>query len=256
LSSDLDISVESPQMVKITYGNGDLVEGNTPRQVDIYISCDPSAQVLTFSQFLVPNPSNPPPPYYLYQLNLTSSQLCPPITNCMADDFTFDVISSINTYKTTWTPPFGGPQTLTYAPCSRGTFAGCGTDPIFSQCYNQSNCCAVCQSWMEDTGPAGACLGLSENLLGVTVITPVTVKITYGAGDMVEITPRQVDVYISCDPAAGILTFVKFIPPTPQNPPPPYYLFQIFFSSSTLCDTNSDNNHISAFLSSLGINYP
>jgi len=235
----------------ITYGKGDLVAGVTPRKVQIYITCDQSASTLTFDNFIPPSSSDPPPPYYIYQIYFRSSTLC---TNtyqqCNATGFDFSSIAANNNYQASWTT-----QTLYYAPCSAGIPEGCGTyGPIINQCYNKTNCCAVCQTWEEDTGPAGTCLGLSENFLGVTIITPATVKISYGGGDNVDTTPRQVDIYISCDPMANILTFVKFVPPQPINPPPPYYLYQIFFSSSTLC--NSDSNHISAFLSSLGIKYP
>jgi hypothetical protein len=246
----MSVTPLDPVSVKISYGGGDTAD-SIPRQVDIYINCEPEASVLTFENFIPAIPQDPPPPVYLYQLYLSSSSLCNSGPgNCSAMGFSFSQIAAIQNSQISWQPSPGAPnQTLTYAPCSAGTSTGCGTQgPPANQCTGQSNCCAVCQSWTEDTGPQGACLGLSNNLMGVTIINPVSVKISYGGGDMAEQIQRRVDVYIGCDPTASTMTFVKFIQPMPIDPPPPYYLYQLFLTSSTLCNTQ-----IPDFLSSLGI---
>jgi len=248
----LGIRSLSSTNVIVTYGGGDPVD-TTPRQVDIYIDCDPNASVLDFSNFAAPSPVDPPPPYYLFALYLNSSALCSSSngSTCpILPGFDFDQIAASNNYQASWTSSDGFPETITYAPCTSGIGSTCGTSPM-NQCANQEHCCAVCQSWIEDTGSAGSCLGLSSKLLGVKVLDPVTVTVSYGGGDMAENTPRQVDIYISCDPAASVLTFVKFIPATAQSPPPPVYLYQLFLSSNHLC-----YGKISELLATMGIQYP
>jgi len=235
----LSLVAMNSSSVKITYGAGDVVD-TTPRQVDVYINCDNSASILDFANFIPAQPQNPPPPFYLFSLYLKSSMLCPSSSSLcpVIPGFDFDYIAMERNYQYSWVVN-NIPQKLTYAPCSSGVVIPCGST---------SSQCTVCQSWgMGNT----ACLGLSTNLLSVTVITPVTVKITYGGGDPVGDVPRQVDIYISCDPAASRLSFVKFIEPTGQNPPPTIYLYQLFLSSNTLCTTQADR-----FLNSLGIQYP
>jgi len=238
------VSVINSQMVKVTYTGGDLAE-DAPRQVDIYISCNSSAGILDFYNFTIPYPQNPPPPYYLYQLYLQSSSLCAGSgkSQCpLVPGFSFGGIAALNNYQTTWTVN-GQTEMLSYAPCSSGIPTPCGT-----QCANQASCCAVCQS----VGFETMCLGMSSKLIGVTVMNPVSVKISYGGGDFFQnSTPSQVDITINCDPAAGQLTFVKFIEPTPSNPPPSVYIFQLFLSSATLC-----SSPISDFLATIGIEYP
>jgi hypothetical protein len=254
-SNFMGVTEYTPLSVKLSYGKGDYVDVSS-RQVDIYIYCDPTASVLSFDNFIPAFPQNPAPPVYLYKLYLGSSSLCSNVTSsCSATGFNFAQIAAIQDAQATWLPSPGLlPQNISYAPCSAGTSTGCGIQgPPYNQCTGKSNCCAVCQSWQVDVGNQGACLGLSNDLLGVTILTPVSVKITYGSGDMVDFdnTPRRVDVYISCDPAASTMTFVKFIQAPAQNPPPPYYLYQLFLASSTLCNTQ-----MSDFLSSLGISFP
>jgi len=247
------ISALNSTTVKLTYEQGDLVmEDGTGRQVDVYISCDKSAAVLDFDKLVQPQVVQPPPPVYLYQLYLRSSALCQSGSRCPAQDgFNFGVISSLSDYKASWSPPNGAPtQTITYAPCSAGTSTGCGSGS-WNQCYNQPGCCAVCETWpLGEDYTEGACLGLSSQLLGVSVINAITVKISYGGGDDVIGTPRQVDIYIVCDPSASeTLSFIKFIQAIPQNPPPAYYLYELYLSSSSLC-----SEPLPQFLSSLGIN--
>jgi len=140
--------------------------------------------------------------------------------------------------KASWTPPGGTTsQTLSFAPCSSGGIpGGCGTaGPPINQCTGQSGCCAVCQSWIEDTGPAAACCGQTAKLSAQSSTSSTSVKITYAGGDLAENTPRQVDVYINCDPTASVLTFQSFVAPSASNPPPPFYLYTLTLSSSSLC---------------------
>jgi hypothetical protein len=160
------------------------------------------------------------------------------LSQCTLPGFDFSQIAADNSWSAQWTPPWGaGVETITYAPCTNGTSTGCGTEPPFNQCY-QPNCCAVCQTWIEDTGPAGACLGKASNFQSLTEINSTTVKLTYGGGDLVETSPRQIDIYFTCDPESfDVLKFVNFIPAISQNPPPPVYLYQLYLSSSALCGT-------------------
>jgi hypothetical protein len=246
------VPINVPRGVKITYGGGDVVD-TTPRQVDVYIYCDIHSTVLSFQNLIVPYPQDPPPPYYLYSLFLNSSTLCSTngTSECPAlPGFDFNRIASFNNYQTSWTVD-GTTQSIDYAPCTGGISAPCGTNS-WNQCANKHDCCAVCQNWVGSSGPDASCLGLTSKLLGVKILDPVTVVISYGGGDMVENIPRQVDIYISCDPAADILTFVKFIQPTAQTPPPPVYLYQLFLSSNSLCF----GKPISEFLATLGIQLP
>jgi len=219
---------------------------------DVYLVLDSSwdnfsAGILDFFNFTSAVPQNPPPPVYQYKMYLRSSSLCsgggksqcPPVPG-----FTFTTIAGYNNYQTSWSVN-GITETLYYAPCSSGIPTPCGT-----QCASKSDCCAVCQSM--GSSDSGMCLGLSSKLIGVTVLNPVAVKISYAGGDSFQnSTPSQVDITIFCDPAASQLTFVKFIEPTPSNPPPPVYIFQLFLSSSNLC-----SSQISDFLQSMGIDYP
>jgi len=224
---------------------------DTGRKIDVYISCDKSANVLDFDKLVQPQEVNPPPPVYLYELYLRSSALCSSGTRCPTQEgFNFGVISSRSDYKASWTPPGFPTQAITFAPCSGGTTTGCGSRHD-QHCHNQPGCCAVCQTWpMGEDYSEGACLGLSSKLLGVTVINAITVKISYGGGDDVLFTPRQVDIYIVCDPAASeTLSFIKFIQATPQDPPPAYYNYELYLASASLCSES-----LPKFLSSLGIN--
>jgi hypothetical protein len=238
LSSNLQmISQVSSNQVKITYGKGDLVQ-TTPRQVDIYITCDTSAGILSFANFTEPIPSNPPPPAYVYTLNLTSSAICSGSGPCFLQGYHFNYISAFNNWSSSWTPPSSAtPETISYAPCSSGVPNGCGTAGFpMNQCTNKSDCCAVCQSWIEETtGSQGACLGLSNKLMEITALSNWGVILTYGGGDNVVTTERRVNVMILCDPRSTLLTFEDFIPPNPQNPPPPFYEYLLVLSSSDLC---------------------
>jgi hypothetical protein len=230
----LSVTTLSPYSVKISYGGGDPVL-DTPRQVDIMIYCDYRSSLLTFVDFIVPPAQFPPPPIYLYTLILSSSTLCGSGV-CNLPGFDFIPISSGNNYSSTWTPPGTTvTQTISYAPCSGGLLLGCGYIPNYNQCMNKSSCCAVCQSWTQDTGPVGVCLGLADQVLNVSAISSKTVKITYGQGDPVDYTPRQVDILITCDPSAFGLDFVAFQPAVPKLPPPPFYLYTLTLISSKLC---------------------
>jgi hypothetical protein len=128
-------------------------------------------------------PLDPPPPFYNYELHLSSSQLCSSSngSKCQAPPgFDFNRIASINSYKTSWTVD-GTTETVSYAPCSSGIANSCGTNP-WNQCAGKTGCCAVCNSLSGATGPDANCLGLSSKLLGVKVQNPVTVIISYGGG--------------------------------------------------------------------------
>jgi hypothetical protein len=237
ISDFQNISQVSPNQVKITYGRGDLVE-TTPRQVDIYISCDASGGLISFVNFTEPVPQTPPPPVYLFTLVLTSSAICSEPGPCFLQGYHFNYIAAFNNWSSTWTPPSTAtPETISYAPCSSGVPKGCGTAGLpMNQCTNKSNCCAVCQSWIEETtGSQGACLGLSKKLMAITAVSNFGVILTYGGGDKVDGTERRVNVMIICDPSSALLTFENFIPPKPQNPPPPFYEYVLVLSSSDLC---------------------
>jgi len=226
--------ISSTQVI-ITYGWGDVVD-TKPRQVEIIISCDPTAKVLTFVNFIPATPLIPPPPAYLYTLLLSSSVLCVP--PCSVPGFNFNPISSRPSYSFEWISPDGSSEIISLSPCSSGLPKGCGTQgPPFNQCTEKPNCCAVCETWNDNFGTKGACLGLSNHLLNTSAISERAVKLTYGGGDIITITPRQVDVIIFCDPNADELTFIDFIPPVPKNPPPPYYLYTVILSSSMLCES-------------------
>jgi len=242
LSSNLQsITQVSSNEVKITYGRGDLVQ-TTPRQVDIYITCDSNAGKLTFVNFTEATPLTPPPPAYVYTLNLSSSIICSASGSCVLPGYHFNYISAFQNWSSSWTPPGAStPETISYAPCSSGISSGCGIEGSpMNQCGNKPNCCAVCESWKEDTGTQSACLGLSHQLMAITAISNLGVKITYGGGDTVDGTERRVDVMILCDPRSTLLTFVDFIIPQPQNPPPPYYEYVLVLSSSDLCGASDD----------------
>jgi hypothetical protein len=234
----LPIREISSTQVIITYAGGD-VSDTTPRQVDIIISCDPTAKVLTFVNFIPAVPLLPPPPVYLFTLVLSSSVLCGSVPPCSLPGFNFNQISTQPAYYYEWKPAdSSASQTISLSPCSSGLPKGCGTQgPPINQCAGQPNCCAVCQSWIEDIGPAGVCLGLTKHLLNVSASSEREVKLTYGGGDLVDLTPRRVDVIIFCDPSATVLRFIDFIPPFPKVPPPPYYLYTVILSSSVLCES-------------------
>jgi len=155
---------------------------------------------------------------------------------CSINGFSFDSISASNGWQSPWSPPGDpNPQTLSYSPCG-ATPNGCGgSPPPTNQCYNLPQCCVVCQSWMQDTGPAGACLGLQSKFLGGQKMSETSVQLTFGGGDVVDTTPRQVNIVINCDPTATALTFNNFEAPSPSDPPPPYYLYILTLHSSTLC---------------------
>jgi hypothetical protein len=152
------------------------------------------------------------------------------------DGFSFEQIQANNNWKSPWDPPGDpNPQTISYSPCG-AIPNGCGSNPPPSnQCYNIPNCCVVCQEWNQDTGAAGACLGLENKFLGADKLSDTAVKLTFGGGDVVETTPRQVDIVINCDPTATALTFNNFEAASPTDPPPPYYLYTLTLHSSTLC---------------------
>jgi len=231
-----NITQVSQYQAKITYGRGDLVQ-TTPRQVDVYISCNPSSGLLSFDNFVEPQPLNPPPPTYIFSLYVSSSVICPHSSSCVLDGYHFNYIAAVQNLSSSWTPPgTTDSQTISYAPCSSGIPSGCGTAGLpDNQCTNKANCCAVCESWRGSNGLMGACLGLSSQLMSVTAISNIGVKITYGSGDKAMGTERRVDVVILCDPKAELLTFVDFIPPEPENPPPPFYEYVLVLSSSELC---------------------
>jgi hypothetical protein len=239
----LGVTQLSATEVKITYGNGDKVPDGTPRQVDIYISCDPEASILTFEDFVQSDQTNPPPPFYTYNLTLSSSILCDGSVRCYQKGYHFNYISAYTNWSHPWTPPGGNiPQTIQYAPCSTGIPSGCGKlGPPANQCTDKKDCCAVCQSWVDQAGNEGACLGLSDHLLGITAISNYGVQISYGGGDTVNGIERRVDVVIFCDPLADLLQFVDFITPVLQNPPPPFYQYVLVLTSSDLCGSPSNN---------------
>jgi len=219
------------KQVKISYIHGDYVD-ITPRTVDIYITCVSNGGILSFVDFVQPKPVIPPPPAWNYSLYLSSTALCTVPALCTLQGFHFNYISAFKNYSSPWTPPRGVPETISYAPCSSGISSGCGSS---GQCANMDNCCAVCQSWTTGSGSEGACLGLSSDLIEITPISNIGVRITYGSGDRVGQTERTVDVVIFCDPEAELLSFVDFIPPQLQNPPPPYYHYVLILSSYDLC---------------------
>jgi len=222
--------------------------------VDIWILCDPSADVLTFVNFIDTTPQEPPPPVYQYTLMLSSKTLCG--TACSLPGFNFNQIGSMNNYTFDWYPPGSStPQTLSYAPCSSGTSKGCGSKGLpENQCTDLPNCCAVCNNWREAGNTYGACLGLSSNLMNISQVSSNTVKITYGGGDVVfGVTPRQVDILISCDPTADLLTYVDYIQPYPLNPPPPYYLYTLVLTSSSLCRPVNQQSDLMEKLRLLGL---
>jgi len=230
----LGVSRVSADEVKITYGNGDRVYDGTPRQVDIFITCDENAETLTFKDFTQSHATVPPPAFYSYSVNLSSNVLCDDDIRCYLEGYHFNYISAFKNWSHTWTPSGETPQTIYYAPCSSGVPNGCGTLPPSNQCADKKDCCAVCETW--GNGKEGACLGLSSQLLDVSAISNIGVKITYGGGDPVDGTERRVDVMIYCDPNnAELLTFVDFITPVPQNPPPPFYHYVLILSSNDLC---------------------
>jgi hypothetical protein len=235
-SNLLSISQVASNEVKITYGRGDLVQ-TTPRQVDIYITCDPNAGKLSFVNFTEAVPQTPPPPAYVYSLNLSSAAICSQSGPCFLQGYHFNYISAFKNWSSSWTPHGSStPETISYAPCSSGIPSGCGiAGSPMNQCGNKPNCCAVCETWKEDTGTQAACLGLSNKLMAITAISNLGVKITYGGGDYVDQAERRVDVIILCDPTSELLTFVDFILPQPQNPPPPFYEYVLVLSSSNLC---------------------
>jgi len=152
---------------------------------------------------------------------------------CSVPGFNFDKISSSTNWQATWTT-----QTLSFAPCTTGTSAGCGSSgqPL-NQCTGVASCCAVCQSWSEDTGPAGACLGLGSKFISASAMSSSSVKITYGGGDVVTPgnTPRQVDIVINCEQGGSTLGFSSFTPAEVTTPPPPYYLYTLTLTSNALC---------------------
>jgi len=155
---------------------------------------------------------------------------------CNLAGFSFSEIAATS-FTATWVPPgTTGTQTLNYAPCSPGIPGGCGTQgPPTNQCANSPNCCAVCQTWIEDMGPTGACLGKGKNLITVESTSSSSVRISYGGGDVVDTTPRQVDIDIKCDPTASVLTFASFVPAVPKIPAPPAYTYSLTLTSSVLC---------------------
>jgi len=195
--------------------------------------------VLSFDNFIPATPLQPPPVAYVYTLLLSSSALCAPTPKCSLPGFNFEPISSRPSYSFEWKPPSGSSQTISLSPCTSGLPTGCGTNgPPINQCADTPNCCAVCQTWTVDTSIEGVCLGISNRLMNVTAISEKAVKLTYGSGDMVVTTPRQVDIIIFCDPSATELSLMDFIPPVPKSPPPPAYIYTVILSSSVLCGTD------------------
>jgi hypothetical protein len=75
--------------------------------------------------------------------------------------------------------------------------------------------------------------------MGVTPVSEKQVKISYTRGDLVETTPRQVDVYITCSPDGGLLSFNNFSEPNVVNPPPPSYIFSLYLSSAAICSPSA-----------------
>jgi hypothetical protein len=157
-------------------------------------------------------------------------------SQCNLGGFSFSSITG--SFSSPWVPPGNTQaQIISYAPCSSGLATGCGSSgPPLNQCERMPNCCAVCQTWNEETtGSQGACLGLSTNLLTVESTGANSVRISYGRGDLVQTTPRQIDINIQCDPTAAVLSFVNFVEATPSQPPPPSYKYTLSLTSSVLC---------------------